>query len=280
MAPIVVAGGLLASGAIPAADASPAASIITISATSPNYPGLPAKDHGLVDGYALVVYRDATDNARTGTISGTVTTTAANDTAQLLAEPFGTKSYSAVGSPVSLTTVGANPYSFSVTPTLATHYEVQVTGTDNATSTPVTVYVIANENAQKNSVKNKCTPAAHPTKCVFSFRVNVTLPKSAYKTESRKHVYLYIAIGDSHGTNPGLPKDYTLTKAGSVSKPTRVNSGEFRETLTYNVPIRNSRTDWVPNACTKDTESKDGLGLPGHHGCGNKHVPRSTLYLG
>jgi len=269
IAPIAVAGGLLVSGAIPAADASPAASIITISATSPNYPGLTAKDHDLVDGHAVVVYKLA--NANTATISGTVTTTATNDTAQLMAEPFGKKTYAPVGSPISLTTLGANPYSFSVTPTLATHYEVQVTGTDNATSSSVTVYVTPYEAAPQKWVKNKCTTK----RCVFSFRIYVSVPASAYKTESRKHIYLYIAIGD-----PRLPKDYTLTKAGKVAGPTRVNSREFRDTLTYYVPVKNAKTDWVPNACAKDTESKDGLGLPGHHGCGSKHVARTTIYLG
>jgi hypothetical protein len=271
IAPIAVAGGLLVSGAIPAADASPAASIITISATSPNYPGLTAKDHDLVDGHAVVVYKLA--NADTATVSGTVTTAATNDTAQLLAEPFGKKSYSAVGTPQPLTTVSSTTasYSFSVTPTLATKYEVQLAGTDTELSSSVTVYVTAYESAPPKWVKNKCTTK----RCVFSFRIYVAVPASAYKTESGKHIYLYIAIGD-----PRLPKDYTLTKAGKVAGPTRVNSGEFRDTLTYYVPVKNAKTDWVPNACAKDTESKDGLGLPGHHGCGSKHVARTTIYLG
>jgi hypothetical protein len=272
IAPTAVVGGLVAGLiAVPIAEASSAANIITIKATSPNYPGLKAKDHGLVDGYALVIYKDTSLNSNTATISGTVTTTATNDTATLMAETFGAKSYSAVGSPVSLGTLGVNTYSFSVTPSLATSYEVQVAGTDTATSNPVTVYVTSGGSAPEKYVHEKCTR----TRCVFSYRVYTLLFPSAYKTESRKHLYLYLAIGD-----PRLPKDLTLAKSGKASAAKRVSSGEYWETLTYYIPVKNSRTRWGLSACSKDTESKDGIGLPGHHSCGDKHIPKNPIYLG
>src|SRR5215813_7056473 len=140
IAPIAMAGGLIASGAIPAADASPAASTtITINATSPNYPGLRHRDHGKVDGFALVIYKLAP--ADTAVISGKVTTTVTTDMATLMAKPFGKSTYTAVGTPVSLTTLGVNTYRFSVKPTVATKYKVRVSGTDTGTSGPVPVYV-------------------------------------------------------------------------------------------------------------------------------------------
>jgi hypothetical protein len=272
IAPIAVAGGLIASGTIPAAEASPAAVTITINATSPNYPHLPAKDHGKVDGFAIVVYKHGA--AGTAVINGTVTTTATNDTAALLAKPFGKKLYARVGSPVTLTpSGGVAPYSFSVTPSLATQYKVQVSGADSATSSPVPVYVTASGSAPKKYVHFKCNRAL--TRCVLSIRFYTMLPASAFKTESRKHVYLYLALGD-----PRPPKNYTLSTASHASKAKRVNSGKYWETLTWIIPVRNARTTFIPNACTKDTESKDGMGLPGRHGCGNRHVPRSAIYLG
>lgn len=275
IAPIAVAGGLIASGAIPAADASPAATTtVTINATSPNYPGLRARDHGKVDGFALVIYKLAPAN--TAIISGKVTTTATTDTATLMAKPFGTNNYTAVGTPVSLTTLGVNRYSFSVKPTVATKYKVQVSGTDNGTSSPATVYVSAAAVPSAKSVRIKCT--TH--RCVETVKVFTKLPAKAFRTESRKHVYMYLAIGELRGTTPRLPKDYTLSTASHASKARRINSGEYVETLTWIVPIRNSRTIWVPNACAKDTERTDGLGLPGHHLCGNRHIPRSAIYLG
>jgi hypothetical protein len=278
IAPIAVAGGLIASGTIPAAEASSAAvASISINATSPNYPGLRAKDHGKVDGFALVIYKTA--GAGTATISGNVTeSTGATDTATLMAEPFGKTQYTAVGSPVSLTpgTNGVAPYSFLVTPSLRTHYKVRVQGTDSGTSTPVTVYVSVAAVPSGKSVHVKCTR----TRCVETVKVFSTLPAKAFRTESRKHVFLYLAIGELRSGKPRLPKNYTLSTASHASKARRINSGKYVETLTWIVPIRNSRTIWVPNACVKDTVTTDGLGLPGHHGCGNRHVPRSAIYLG
>ncbi|HTX84104.1 MAG TPA: hypothetical protein VME44_18110 [Streptosporangiaceae bacterium] len=275
IAPAALAGGLVAGlVAIPAAQASSAASIISIKAISPSFPGLKAKDHGLVDGHALVIYKIATVN--TAIVSGTVTTSATNDTAQLMAESFGKKTYSDVGSPQPLITVNSTTasFSFSVTPSLATHYEVQLAGTDTELSSAVTVYVTLATDATSSKVS--CTRA----RCVQTVKISTTLPASAYKTESRKHVYLYLAIGHLRGTKPILPKDYTLSKASTASKATRKTATRFVETLRFIVPHPNSKTVWVPNACTKDAESKDGLGLPGHHGCGNKHIARSAIYIG
>ena len=272
IAPIAVAGGLIASGAVPAAVASPAATTITINATSPNYPHLPAKDHGKVDGFAIVVYKHGA--AGRAVISGMVTTMASNDTATLMAKPFGKRTYTAVGSPVALSPVsGAASYSFSVTPSLATRYFVQLAGTDTGRSGTVPVYVTTNGSAPKKYVHFKCNRAV--TRCVLSVRIFTTLPASAFKTESRKHVYLYLALGD-----PRPPKNYTLSTASHASKAKRVNSGKYWETLTWIIPVRNARSTFIPNACTKDTELKDGMGLPGHHGCGAKHFPRSAIYVG
>lgn len=274
IAPIAVAAGLIVSGTIPMAEASPAVASISINATSPNYPGLRAKDHGKVDGFAVVIYK--LGSAAAAVIGGTVTTTATNDTATLMAKPFGKSTYMAVGSPVTLTpSGGAASYSFNVTPSLATNYFVQLGGTDTAASPTVAVYVSPAASSSSNH-RPRCT--TH--RCVQTVKVNVRLPAKTLRTESRKHFYLYLAIGELRGSKPILPKDYTLSTASRASKARRVNSGEYVVTLTFIVPIRKSRTIWVPNACTKDTESQDGLGLPGHHGCGNRHVPRSAIYLG
>jgi len=267
--PVAVAGGLAAGvAATPVASASTTATSITINATSPNYPGLRPKDHGLVDGHAIVVYQ--TKKADRATISGKVTTTATNDTAQLLAKPFGAKAYSALGTPVALTPLdGVASYSFSVMPSLATEYKVQLAGTDSTASGVVTVYVTTGGRAGKPHTT--CTR----TTCTFSLRIYTRLPASAYQAEVAKHPYLYQAVG-----YPRLPKDYTLSKTAKASKPTKVNSGEYWQTLTFYIPLRHGSAFWDTQACVRDTESKDGLGLPGHHGCGAKHVSRSAIYLG
>ena len=43
---------------------------------------------------------------------------------------------------------------------------------------------------------------------------------------------------------------------------------------------RNGYYDWQALTCSKDTEAADGIGLPGHHGCGDKTVPLQYSYLG
>lgn len=277
IAPAALAGGLVAGlMAIPAAQAASAASI-TINATSPHFPGLKHKDHGLVDGHALVLYKITTAN--TATISGKVTesSSTATDTATLMAEPFGKTKYTTVGTPASLTpgTNGVAPYSFFVTPSLATKYKVVVTGTDSATSSVVTVYVTL-ANVETSDKVVSCSSA----RCVEIVKVSTTLAASALKTESRKHIYLYLAIGHLRGTKAILPKDFTLSRASTASKPTRKTASRFVVTLKFIVPHPNRNTVWEHNFCTKDAESKDGIGLPGRHGCGNKNVARNTIYLG
>jgi hypothetical protein len=271
--PVAVAGGLVAVvPAIPAASASTAAgSIITISATSPHYPGLKAKDHGLVDGYPIVIYKAKTKSESTGVVSGNVTTSATTDTATLLAEPFGAKAYKAVGTPVPLTpnSAGVAPYSFNVTPSLATRYKVQLTGTSTFSGVK-TVYVSAGGRSAGGTFKCSST-----TKCKFSFRLYTYMPASALKHEIRKHWYQYLAVG-----YPRLPKDYTLSKTATVSKARKINSGEYLQTFTYYFTLRHGSANPAFQACVKDTESEDGMGLPGHHDCGNKHVSRSAIYLG
>jgi hypothetical protein len=271
--PVAVAGGLVAGiPALPAATASTAAtSIITINATSPNYPGIRHKDHGLVDGHAIVVYRDTAKGANTGVVSGKVTALATTETATLLAKPFGAKTFKR-GKSVTVTpnSSGVARYSFNVSPSLATQYKVQLSG-NTAASRVVTVYAIAGERASRPS--QRCGR----TSCKFSFRFYTFVPTSqAYRTESGKHWYLYLAVW--YGKR--VPNEYTLSTSARASRVRKVNGREFVHTFTYHIPLRNGGAFWIVQACVKDTEPKDGLGLPGHHGCGDKHVSRTAIYLG
>ncbi len=268
--PAAVAVGLIAGlPSIPAAMASTAATSITINATSPHYPGLRARNHGLVDGYALVIY-EAGRGRNTGVVSGKVLTRATNDTATLLARPFRARRYT-VAARVTLTPTihGIARYSFNVTPSLATSYKVRLTGTDFAVSAVVNVYVAT--GGRDAHVRQRCSA----TQCRFSFRNYTMLPASAYRLQSRRRWYLYQAVG-----YPRVPSDYTLSSTATASRPRRINSGEFVQTFTFYIPLRNGGARWQVQGCTQDIESRDGMGLPGHHGCGDRRVPRSAIYLG
>lgn len=264
LTPAAVAAGLVAAGGIPAATASTtAASTITINATS-NYPGA---TNGKVDGYTLVIYKST--KYYSAKISGTATTTASGDTATLMGERFGATTYSQVDTPVTLTTIGTAAFSFRVAPSLATKYEVVISGTDTGTSTPVTVYVAG--GGRIAGTTKRCTR----TSCTFSYRQYAEMPASAYKTEAAKTWYRYLRVTYTKA----LPKYMYRTTNGSITRPRKVNSGEFELSVTFHIALHGS-TYWYYAACSKDTESRDGLGLPGSHGCGSSRVRLTTPYLG
>jgi hypothetical protein len=270
IAPIAVAGGLVAtSGALPAEAASSAAYGITISATSPHYPGA---TKGKVDGYALVIYKTTYHNWDAAVVSGDVTGAASGDVVSLLDEPFGTKTFKPTGAQQTLTGTSPESYSFTVKPTVATKYEAEVTtgSTLDATSGTQTVYVT--EGGTSAHSRKVCSS----TRCVYSYDVYETLPASAYKIESAKPLYLYQAVTYTKA----LPKYFYRTKTGRASKAKRIHAGEFEIAFTFYIPLRHGEATWSTSFCTKDTESRDGVGLPGRHGCGNKRFPLTAVYLG
>jgi hypothetical protein len=269
-APVAVAGGLIAAGVAPAAQAaSPAAYGITISATSPHYPGAV---HGKVLGFALVIYKHAKGNANTAVIAGNVTGAAPGDTATLLAEPFGRSSFTAAAPPFPLSGAASQAYTFKVKPSLATKYKVEVmTGAKPQITSPAqTVYVTADE-----AIKNLHAKCGLTLRCTITYRLYVSLASSAYKTEAGKHVYLYQALFFGK-----QPTTFSLVPKATASKARKVNAGEFFNLVTFHVKFRNRSQNWLPASCSKDTESRDGLGLPGHHGCGVKRFSAKTVYLG
>jgi hypothetical protein len=255
----MAAGGLVAAGAIPAASASPAAASITIATKS----ALPA-----ISGHTVVVF--ATSGLRTATISGTITGASPGDVATLWSKPFGATTFTATSSTVALATT-PQAYGFTVRPSRATAYEVRVTtgATIDGTSSAAKVFVIAGGHA--GPAHKTCTR----TTCTYGYRAFEILPAAAYKTEVHKRVYLYLAVG-----YPKLPGRYTLDTADRASAPTKISPTEFRVTLTWHITLHRGSARWQTLACTKDTESSDGLGLPGHHGCGDKYISRSAVYAG
>jgi hypothetical protein len=272
IAPIAMAGGMIAAGAVPAS-ADPATTSITIAATSPSYPGAV---HGKVFGYALVVYKDKTGNLDAATISGTIKGASSADDARLFAEPFGAKSFKFTGQVLPLPSGSTVGYEFPVKPSVATKYQVRVSNgaTVLATSAAATVYVT------EGSGHNKITTHCSGGRCTTTWDVYVVVATTkAERTESAKRWYLYFAI-DTH--LPRLPKSLPRDNSASAARPRRVNALEYEVTLTFRfrTTIKNPSSDILPAGCTKDTESTDGYGLPGHHGCGASKISTSSPYVG
>jgi hypothetical protein len=257
----------VASGAFPAQAASSAAYSVTISATSPKYPGA---TNGLVFGYALVVYKGS-DGTAAATISGSATGNS-GDTVTLLDKRFGSRSFRSSGQSVTLTGTGPQSYSFEVTPSLATKYEVRVsTGASvDATSGIQTAYVTEN-TGPGISTKTTCSSHGH---CTVHGKGYPVLPASGYRTESRKRWYVYFVY------DPKVLKYLYLDRHARFSKAHRISATEFEFGIT--IPFRSRGVSNPGNyvhwgSCTKDMESKDGLGLPGHHGCGVRRIDVLTL---
>jgi hypothetical protein len=222
-----------------------------------------------VSGFTWVYYKPAADNA--ATVSGTAINVSTGDTVTLYAEPFGAKTSTVTGKPAKLTadSLGNASFSFTVHPSRETEYEAEVTTQDNlhATSAAQAVYVT------RGFADNHFTQSCAHGHCTASYRFYVEIPASAYKSEVKKHWYLYFAAAATQ------PATYPLSKSASA-KDHKVNAGEFYALFTFRWKTKNPGIDTWRFGCIKDTESSNGIGLPGHHGCGNKKLSTTLPYVG
>jgi hypothetical protein len=276
-AAVVAAAGLIAWAAIPAQAARDTDTYtITIGASS----NLTVLKH------AVVIY--SVDLYDTAQINGDVSGDVAGDTAVLYSAPYGSPTFTSTGMSEGLDGSGTDdPFSFMVTPTAATQYEVDVfslsSTTPDVVSGSATVFVLAAEYV--NYAKH---PKCGHGKCSPSAKVRYVVPPTDYKTESHKRVYMYSTV--TFGTNPHhlpLAKRLKLDKPGRdahVSKVRKISSDEFGLTVTwvFQFPRHKNWARWDLDFCTKDALATDGLGLPGHHPCGDKYISRvhPPAYLG
>ena len=114
----------------------------------------------------------------------------------------------------------------------------------------------------------------HPWLTVYT-----RLPASAYKHESTKKSYFYFGLRLSKTGTPTFPRFLYLKKA-SISKARRVSSTEFKNTIKWSFRVGNDGYAFAINFCSKNSESKDGTGLPGTHSCGVKKIRSNIAYLG
>lgn len=268
-ASITIAAAAVAAGpGASAATSSPAAVTITIGTRS----ALPK-----VTGRTLVAYRGPSAST-VATVSGTVSGAHRGDKATLLYEPFGATTYAKGGS-VTLTGASAR-YSFRVRPEIATSYRIQVTGTGLGPVPDSAVRTVFVEALGAITGKRSCSRPARPV-CHITLRLWVSVPVSTYRTEAAKHWYLYAGLRLARSGRPPAPKTLTLSRTATASRPQRKHLYEFVITLRYRFRIgRHDAFTWRVNFCTRDSEATDGLGLPGHHGCGNKRISTRTSYLG
>jgi hypothetical protein len=252
------------------AGTGPAVAAVAAASTTASVTIHTSSKHPKVTGDTFVTYRSPSQ--QTGRVYGNAPASAGKGTATLMAEPFGATSYTAVSTQA---LSSSEAYSFNVTPALATNYQVDVSPVSGPvlTSATRTIYVEANGTV---TGPTKC---GRPT-CHITLKVWVAVPPSALTTEMAKHWYLYSALRLNLAHTPRAPKTLRLTKSATSTKPRETHAYQFEVTTHFTFKIGGDAYRWRVDFCTKDTESKDGLGLPGHHGCGNSSIPAVSPYLG
>ncbi len=268
-AALALAGCLLATGLTAASATASGQVSVTISARS----------HALVYGHTLVVYRYP--KWTTAVLSGDIIGGSAGQQATLLAQPFPFVSpFAPTGSPVSVSG-SSQLYSFTVQPDIATKYEVQVTKTGDAGdvlgTSPVQIIYVSLQPVLGAGSSKSCTRPV----CQLTYHVLVKVPPLSYSTEAAKHWFPYFAINFSTVGTPPAPKYVTLDRSASVTAAQRLSRTEYEVTVRYLYNVGPTMGfHWAWNVCARDAYLTDGLGLPGHHGCGNQRIPVKFRYLG
>jgi hypothetical protein len=267
IAAVALMASALGAGTAPALATARAAPTITIVAKS----AIPK-----ITGDVLVVWRSAAD--KSATIKGTVTGGTTGQDLRLYAQQFPFQK-----APVEINhkTLGSGGrYAFTVTPMLATRYQVKLFATSSggnslAASAKVIVYVAAHAHATGGSTCGR--PVCHQT-----WHLHVLVPPSTLRTEMPKRWFVYFGLALSRTGEPPPPKILKLGAGNPrVSSPTKVSAGEYAVTIKFTFRIGNRGYFYSFFPCQRDTEAKDGLNLPGHHGCGTlKEIGSKRRYLG
>jgi serine/threonine protein kinase len=231
-----------------------------------------------VTGDVYVIYQDGKYSS--AEVSGEIRKAANGEVARLYAQQFPFKNApTAARSVIVRPAGGVGRYAFQVTPTLATRYRVELfrSGTSPepfAISDVKTIYValrVVLPNAQK------CSGSV----CYDSVAANFEAPPSALGAEMSKKVYVYSGLNLTKTGNAPVPKWLSLgADKSDVVGTEQVSADEFSATVTFSFTRGSDSYDLAWNMCLKDAVAQDGIGLPGHHGCGDPRVLYSAPYLG
>jgi serine/threonine protein kinase len=242
---------------------------IPLTATS----ALPA-----VTGDVYVVYQGGADAS--AQVSGEINGATSGEVARLYAQQFPYANAPALAGSVTLQPAGSTTaFTFHVTPTLATRYQVELFKNSTATtplarSAASTIYVVYSGTS---TYSTSCSGGT----CQLAYTFTIPVPPSALNTEMSKQWYVYFGINLSPSGTPAVPTSMQLGAGDPVlGAPQRISADEFERSLTFTFQTNGEYGHEAVQTCTKDTEAQDGVGLPGSHDCGAESVPYPSGYLG
>jgi hypothetical protein len=231
-----------------------------------------------VDGAVYVSFLSGQTQG-TALITGTVFHARAGEQIRLFSQSFPFTERGTRQQTQPLAVNGSNPYTFEVKPRVATRYTVELFRRNGATkqlarSGTRFVYVVY------GGATARAKRCGRPT-CHQAIKTTIRLPVAAFGRESVKPWFVYIGVRlGPPGGHPATPKWLRLDTAATVSPAQKVDANSYQLTLSFSFQIGNHSVSWIWTACTQDTESADGIGLPGHHGCSMKQLRANHGYLG
>ncbi|MEP7022864.1 MAG: serine/threonine-protein kinase, partial [Actinomycetota bacterium] len=209
-----------------------------------------------IDGYVSVLYQDG--KFGTASVHGQVTGAVSGEVARLYAQQFPFDGAPAQVSSAILESSGrAASYTFPVTPSVATRYQVKLFHNSTAKS-PRAISAVSTLYVITGGTRHGITKCARPV-CRETLHYRLHVPPSAMDTELAKRPIPYFGLHLSPTKAPARVRTLDLDGGDPLVPPIRKISANVLEVrFTFTFQVGNNGYSWDGDACVQDTEPEDG----------------------